>query len=64
MDRAAEAQQEQLDWLHELHEESKRQTALLAQIRQHTALLYFVGVVSVVFMVLGCLAWLAAVFGS
>lgn len=63
-ERDEAARQEQLDWLHELHEQAKAQTALLAQIRQHTGLLYGVALVFVVLMGLGLLGWLASLFGA
>lgn len=63
-ERADEAQQEQLDWLHEIHQEAQKQTALLARIAQHTALLYGVAMVSVVLFVIGALAWLMSALAS
>lgn len=44
-DRSDEAQQEQLDWLHQIHEEEQRQTALLARIARHTSLFYGLAII-------------------
>ena len=57
-------QADQLGWMQAMHSEARQQTALLAQIKQHTALLYWVGIVSLVVLGLGGLAWLASVLGQ
>ena len=62
-ERADEAQQEQLDWLHQIHEEAQKQTALLARIANHTGLLFGAGLIWIIFVVVGVIAWLAGAFG-
>lgn len=58
-DRSEQAQQEQLDWLHQIHEQETAQTELLARIAKHTALLYGL---AMVFAVLGGIYVLARLF--
>lgn len=47
-DRAEQAQQEQLDWLHHIHEQSRVQTELLRTIARHTGLLYVLAIFGLV----------------
>jgi hypothetical protein len=58
--RAESLQQEGLDWLHQLHEESRRQTQILADIRTHTRLFYVVLIIWLVLTGIGLLFWLAS----
>ena len=44
-DRSEQAQQEQLDWLHQIHEQETAQTQHLARIAKHTALMYGLAIV-------------------
>jgi hypothetical protein len=67
--RSEALQQEQLDWLHQQHEELAEQTALLrvqtevlSRIATHTNLLYVVTIIWVVLTVFGLLAWLLGGF--
>jgi prophage tail gpP-like protein len=57
-DRAEEAQQEQLDWLSQIAEESRAQTHLLRTIARHTGLLYWSAIVGLVLVGIWLLAQL------
>lgn len=53
-----EAQEEQLDWLHELHEQARRQTGLLEQQTRYLRMLYRAAIVWLVLVVAGSFTWL------
>jgi hypothetical protein len=55
-DRSEAAQQEQLDWLHQIHEQESAQTQHLARIAKHTALMYGLAIVWVVLVAIYVLA--------
>jgi hypothetical protein len=55
-DRSEAAQQEQLDWLHQIHEQEIAQTQHLARIAKHTALMYGLAIVWVVLVAIYVLA--------
>jgi hypothetical protein len=55
-DRAQEAQQEQLDWLHQIHEQEIAQTTLLREIAQHTRFIYILAILALVFFGVAVLA--------
>lgn len=57
--RSEALQQEQLDWLHQLHEESRKQTEILADIRRHTTLFYVVLIIWLILTVIGLLIYAA-----
>jgi hypothetical protein len=61
IDRAEQAQQEQLDWLHEIHEQSQAQTELLRRIARYMALIYGLAIVCAV---LGGIWLLAGLFDA
>lgn len=58
--KASEAQEEQLDWLHEIHEAITAQTRVLADIRRHTGLLYAIGIIWLVLFVVAAIIYLIA----
>jgi hypothetical protein len=60
-DRAEQAQQEQLDWLHQIYEQEVAQTTLLREIAQHTRFIYILAILALVFF---GIAVLASVIGS
>jgi hypothetical protein len=68
--RSEALQQEQLDWLHQQHEELVEQTrllgeqtALLREVRQHTGFMYNVLVIWVVLTCLGLVVYVMSILG-
>lgn len=58
---ADEAQQEQLDWLYQLAEESRAQTAVLLRIAKHTGLIY---ALSIAWLVILAIYFVGSIFGA
>jgi hypothetical protein len=58
---ANDAQQEQLDWLYQLTEESRAQTAVLQRIAKHTGLIYGL---TIAWLVILAIYFVGSIFGA